>query len=49
VSLARAKAKQSPKLSPCRVAPLAEVVEGLAREMRLFDRHWFDRDANAAK
>jgi hypothetical protein len=31
------------------VAALAEVVEGLTREMRLLNRHRFDHNANAAK
>ena len=31
------------------MAALAEVVEGLAREMRLLDSHGFDHNANAAK
>jgi hypothetical protein len=37
------------EIQPCRVAALAEVVESLAREMRLFDSHGFDHYANAAK
>jgi len=37
------------EIQPCRVAALAEVVEGLAREMRLLDSHGFDHNANAAK
>jgi hypothetical protein len=37
------------EIQPFRVAALAEVVEGLAREMRLLNRHRFDHNANAAK
>jgi hypothetical protein len=37
------------EIEPCRVPALAEVVSGLAREMRLLNRHRFDHNANAAK
>jgi len=33
----------------CRVAVLAEIVESLAREMRLIDSHGFDHHARVAK
>jgi hypothetical protein len=37
------------EIEPCRVAALAEVVKGLAREMGLLNRLRFDHNANAAK
>ena len=37
------------EIQSCRVAALAKVVEGLAREMRLLDSNGFDHNANAAK
>src|ERR1035438_4302730 len=37
------------EIEPRRMAALAEVVEGLAREMRLLNRHRFDHNANATK
>ncbi len=37
------------EIHPCRAAALAEVVEGLSRDMRPLDSHGFDHNANAAK
>src|ERR1700688_2380800 len=37
------------EIQPGRVTAFAEVVKGLAREMRVLDRHRLDHNANAAK
>jgi hypothetical protein len=37
------------EIQPGWVPAFAEVVKGLAREMRVLDSHWFDHDASPAK
>jgi hypothetical protein len=49
VTLASAVGDAVAEIQPARVAALAEVEEGLAREMRLLDRERFDDDVGSAE